>query len=456
MSTLSTGEYFQLAEEVEDNLRRHVLEQWFPRAVDPAGGFHQNYAEDWSRLPGGERSVVYQSRLTWLASQAAARFPAQSATYLSYARHGLRCLTETLWDLRHGGFFWSVSADGAPGRNGEKHVYGISFAIYALAALFASGQDAEALALAKSAFRWLQQYAHDPGNGGWHEALTWQGDPISGPAAASGRDAISTRYGCKSMNTHIHLLESLSALYEVWPDPHLRDSLVEVFELVRDKVAVEAVGCLNLYFTPDWRALPDHDSFGHDVETAFLLVEAAAALGMPDDPRTWALARRIVDHALDFGWDKSNGGFYDAGGVFGHVFDRKKVWWVQAEGLNALLLIDGKFGGETRRYWEAFMAQWQFIKNHQVDHTRGGWYSEVAENGDLIPGRVKSDGWTEGYHQGRALLTVSAALRLLAQESEDGAQESGDGAGAPGVTGGAGVESGVTAPSGIGVGAGAD
>ena len=28
-----------------------MLGQWFPRAFDPAGGFHQNYAEDWSLLP---------------------------------------------------------------------------------------------------------------------------------------------------------------------------------------------------------------------------------------------------------------------------------------------------------------------------------------------------------------------------------------------------------------------
>lgn len=417
MSTPSTGELFTLAAEVEENLQRQVLEQWFPRAAAPAGGFHQNYAEDWSRLPGGERSVVYQSRLTWLASQAARRFPVQSDFFLGQARHGLRCLAETLWDPQHGGFFWAVSESAEPLRGGEKHVYGLSFAIYALAALSAAGQDEDARTLAVQAYRWLQEYAHDPVNGGWYEALTRQGEPISGAAVDDASDAVGTRYGCKSMNTHIHLLESLAVLYEVWPDADLRDSLAEVFAIVRDKVAVESIGCLNLYFTPDWRALPDHDSFGHDVETAFLLVEAAAALGQPEDVRTWALARRIVDHALDFGWDRRNGGFYDAGGVFGPVFSRKKVWWVQAEGLNALLLMDGKFGGETPRYRQAFTEQWQFIQTHQIDHTHGGWFAEVSENGDAPPGRVKSDAWTEGYHQGRALLTVSAALRARAADN---------------------------------------
>ena len=72
----------------------------------------------------------------------------------------------------------------------------------------------------------------------------------------------------------------------------------------------------------------------------------------------------------------------------------EKVWWVQAEGFNALLLIDSYFGTEIIRY------------------------SEVTENGNVLPERVKSDSWTEGYHQGRALLTVSAALRTRADGSD--------------------------------------
>lgn len=414
MSTPSTGERLQIAAEVEDNLHRQVLNQWFPRAVDPAGGFHQNYAEDWSRLPGDDRSVVYQSRLTWLAAQAALRFPDQSKAYLSCARHGFQCLKDRLWDTKNGGFFWAVDGAGEPVRAGEKSVYGVSFAIYALAALYHASKDEAALSLAQEAFRWLQVHAHDTANGGWREALTRHGEPIIAPAAGSATDPIGTRYGSKSMNTHIHLLESLTALYEARPSQPGREALLEVFLVVRDKVAVESAGYLNLFFTPDWKVVPDHDSYGHDVETAFLLVEASAALGMPGDTRTWALARRIVDHALKFGWDTQHGGFYDSGEIAGLPLNRDKIWWVQAEGLNALLLMDGKFGRETSRYWDAFLTQWRFIQKHQIDAKYGGWLSEVAENGDTLPGRLKSDSWTECYHQGRALLTVSAALRAKA------------------------------------------
>jgi hypothetical protein len=39
----------------------------------------------------------------------------------------------------------------------------------------------------------------------------------------------------------------------------------------------------------------------------------------------------------------------------------------------------------------------------------------VSADGTPVPGQPKSDRWTEGYHQGRALLNVSARLNRLAK-----------------------------------------
>ncbi len=46
----------------------------------------------------------------------------------------------------------------------------------------------------------------------------------------------------------------------------------------------------------------------------------------------------------------------------------------------------------------------------------GGWYAYVRPDGSA-PSRnanIKTDAWTEGYNQGRALLNTSALLRKLA------------------------------------------
>ena len=94
---------------------------------------------------------------------------------------------------------------------------------------------------------------------------------------------------------------------------------------------------MNLYFTVDWRAIPDHDSYGHDVETAYLMLEAEEVLDRAHAPRTEQMAKNAVDHALAYGsGTEIPGGFYRDGTTMGRPEDRRKEWWVQFEGLNAL------------------------------------------------------------------------------------------------------------------------
>ena len=94
------------------------------------------------------------------------------------------------------------------------------------------------------------------------------------------------------------------------------------------------------------------------------------------------MARRLVDHALDWGWDDERGGFYDKGESFGNpAWDTKKVWWTEAEGLNALLVMDRKYGDRTDRYTKAFRKQWDFIDKHLIDPVHGGWFAETTRDG---------------------------------------------------------------------------
>jgi mannobiose 2-epimerase len=403
--------YRALAAEVDQNLQTQVIAKWFPGAVDrQEGGFYQYFTEDWTRLPPTDKAIVYQSRMTWIAAQTALRNPTQRAEFLGYARNGLNFLANRMWDPQDGGLFWSIR-DGQPERGGEKHAYGISFAIYAAAGAYRATKDAAALDLGRKTYAWLDAHAHDAVNGGYYEALSRNGTPITD--ATPGNDFIGTRYGEKSMNTHIHLLESLTALYDVWPDPALKSRLDEMFTVVCEKIATPD-GRLTMFFTPDWKAASDQDSYGHNVETAYLLGEAAEALGKANDPAQEALSRRLVDHALQYGWDQDHGGFYDSGPANGPASHTDKVWWVQAEGLNALLRMHALYGHQTPRYWQAFQQQWQFIQTFQVDHHYGGWYGTVAPDGTAPTGRLKSDAWTDPYHQGRAEENVVDLLRRLA------------------------------------------
>ena len=155
--------------------------------------------------------------------------------------------------------------------------------------------------------------------------------------------------------------------------------------LIRDKVCV-APGAMNLYLTDAWIALPGHDSYGHDVEAAYLMLEAEEVLGKGHAPRTLAMARMLVDHALAYGWDGSRGGFYRDGGTYGPPEDRQKEWWVEAEGLNALLLMHDLYGATTDVYFRAFQKQWQFINDYQRDAEFHGLHEMIDGEGRPVAG----------------------------------------------------------------------
>jgi len=413
--------YSKLAEEVEAALRRDVLDVWFPRTADTEnGGFHSDFGRDWK--PGeqsGGKFSVFQGRMTWISAQVAMRRPELKDKFLPIARHGLEFLESTLWDKQYGGFYWGLDNKGqvSPFYTDGKHLYGISFGLYGAAAAYQATKEPAALVLAQRTFHWVDEHAHDPKNGGYFEWLTREGKVVTGNPDAVTLQTVPVSgfpIGYKSMNTHIHLLESFTQLYEAWKDETLRQRLEELLQIVRDKVCVQP-GVMSLYFTNEWRPYPDHDSYGHDVETAYLMLEAEDVLGRGHDPRTEHMAKLLVDHALANGWDETYGGFFQEGTTFGKPESKQKEWWVQMEGLNSLLLMHEKYGRQTDVYFKAFQLQWQFIKTYQIDHEFHGVYEMVGPDGkpeDPSKGRI----WKAAYHDGRALLNVSERLRRLSEK----------------------------------------
>jgi mannobiose 2-epimerase len=408
-----------LASEAETMLARDVLDVWFPRTVDNEnGGFRSEFGRDWQPGKSEGKFSVFQARMTWISAEIAMRRPRMKERFLPIVRHGVDFLTNLMWDKQYGGFFWGLGDKGeiTSVYTDGKDLYGISFCIYGLAAAYQATHDPRALEFAKLGFHWIEEHAHDANNGGYFEWLNRAGKVVQGDPDAvklNGVPLAMFPIGYKSMNTHIHLLEAFTQLYEVWKDDSLRLRLKELLSINRDKICVQP-GVMNLYFTNDWRPIPDHDSYGHDVETAYLMLEAETALGGGHDPRTVRIARQLVDHALAYGEDEANGGFYRDGVTFGNPEDKLKEWWVQMEGLNSLLLMHAEYGRQTDRYWKAFQRQWRFIQNHQVDAQFHGLYEMVGPDGKVVnanKGRI----WKAAYHDGRALLNITERLRKLAE-----------------------------------------
>ncbi|NJN24827.1 MAG: hypothetical protein HC819_01960 [Cyclobacteriaceae bacterium] len=288
-------------EKVMQLLEKHTLQLWYPRVVDTIhGGYFSTFAFDWAKSNNQQKFIVTQARHIWTLSNALAHFP-DKPNYLAYANHGYLFLKNHMWDGERGGFFQLTDSTGAVPLykySREKRAYGNAFAIYGLAAYHQISGDTGALDLAVKAFRWLDDHAHDPKSGGYYQYLDSLGQAIPRAALQDGYQAPDKiLVGLKDYNSSIHIMEAFTVLYQAWPDDTLRQRLQEMYHIVSDTM-MDNRGFLKMHFYPDWSPVPDqelidlagegnfnsnHISFGHDVETAFLLLETAASLGISEE-----------------------------------------------------------------------------------------------------------------------------------------------------------------------------
>ncbi len=411
-------------DKLEYILNKHTLDLWYPTIIDKNnGGYYSNFSYNWTKEATQNKFIVTQTRHVWTLSKALEFYP-ERTEYQGFARHGYIFLRDKMWDHEFGGFYQLVDSLGnVPEKpySLEKRAYGNSFGIYALAAFYKISNDPEVLGLAKEAFNWLDEHAHDKEFGGYFQFLERDGTAIPRSVLKDGYNASDkAMVGLKDYNSSIHLLEAFTELYAVWPNETLKNRLREMFEVVSETM-YDPRGFLKLHFYPDWTMLKDqeiieisgeksryidHITFGHDVETAFLLIEAAGALGI-DQKEILPKAKQFIDHALEKGWDNTKGGFYDQGKYIDgkmKILDEGKNWWAQAEGMNSLLLMHTLFPDDSHNYLDKFKLQVDYIENNLLDHEYLGWYSYGIDHRPEMKKRRKAQIWKGSYHTSRSLM----------------------------------------------------
>lgn len=419
-------ERLQLAEQMDKSIRTELLNKWYPQCVDSLyGGFLSTFTYDFKPTGEQDKMIVTQARHVWSNALASRLYPKVSY-YKKCAAWGFAFLQNMMWDKVNGGFYTLIDRKGNIKDNTEKTAYGNAFGIYASAAWYKASRDTNALQLAKKCFWWLEKHAHDPVYKGYYQDLQPDGTPIKRMTTTLSTSTL----GYKDQNSSIHLLEAFTELYSVWPDKLLRQRLEEMLLLIRD-VITNKKGSLILFLQPDWTPVSfadsseavilqhryiDHVSFGHDIETAYLMLEASQALGLKNDNATMTVAKRMVDHALLNGWDNKKGGLYDEGYYFKNktgitITKNAKNWWSQAEGLNTLLLMADHFPNDKMQYFEKFKMMWQYIQTNIIDHENGDWYEEGLDTRPDRRTSLKGHIWKATYHQFRSLSNCVQRLR---------------------------------------------
>ena len=397
---------------------------WYPLSIDTTdGGYFSDINYKWELDGEQNKMIVTQARHIWSASNAA-MFYQKDNSLRTVAAHGVEFLKNKMWDQEFGGFYDLVDRKGEPFKeNGQiiKRAYGNAFAIYGLAASYRASGDTVALRLAQETFLWLDKHSYDPQYGGYFQFMSRDGTPFP-----DGYEGVAP----KDQNSMIHILECFTELYKVWPDPVLKERLHSLLGLIRDTVTTSK-GYLVLYFKRDWTPIAnknaspsdgqrsfefDHVSFGHDIETAYLMLEASEALGIKSDTATLKVAKNMVDHVLLNGWDKDHGGIYDAGYYFigsdrATILRNTKEWWAQVEALNSCLMMSQIFPNDELHYYDKFCKQWDFCKKYLIDQEHGGWNwggTDIVPQNALAP---KGSIWKCNYHTSRAVINCINRLK---------------------------------------------
>jgi mannobiose 2-epimerase len=414
-----------IAADMEMWMKKACVDPWYPACVDSMyGGYLSDFNYKWELEGKQNKMIVTQARHVWTASTLYEHYP-DNQLYLQVAEHGFKFLRDKMWDAKNGGFYQLVDRMGAPIRDDEKYgvvktAYGNSFGIYGLAAYYRVSKNEEALDLAKKTFLWLEEHSHDPQSKGYFQFLREDGTALTEGHTNPAKD----------QNSSIHLLEALSELYIVWPDPVLKERVREMLVLIRDTITTEK-GSLTLFSDKDWNPAThqdaseeeirahiheDHVSFGHDIETAYLLMEASHVIHASDDATTRSKAKIMVDHTIKTGWDQENGGIYDGGYYFKDkpgmtIVLNKKAWWAQVEAMNTLLIMTDLYPDDAMDYGTYFLKMWDYTQTNLIDKEYPGIFVGGLDQDPKAKTANKGGIWKGNYHNVRSFLNCIKRLR---------------------------------------------
>ncbi|SEI99676.1 AGE family epimerase/isomerase [Demequina mangrovi] len=387
-------------------LSEGILPFWEAHAFADDGTLRGGVSDDLDYLDDLPRHAVLAARILWTFAAAAEVLGSDRERLLTVGRRALDQLTGPMWDPQHGGVYWSLDGDGAVLDN-RKQVYAQAFTVYALACWARVTGDQDALDRAIWLAGTLDAAARDREFGGYVEARARDWSPTECTALSELDPDVP-----KSMNTNLHVLEALTELLRASADLAVRESLETLLRTTLDCIVVDApfTHCA-LYFDESWQRSSDGVSYGHDIETSWLLWdawEALAAHGVDDADLEWrtrqaalALAESVRAHGV-----APDGAVLYAGTPDGPT-DLDRHWWPQAEGVVGWLNAFQLAGRAEDRL--AAIRAWDFIEQHVVDRENGEWHARLdAGNRPLSGGTgdLKMGPWKCPYHNARACLEV--------------------------------------------------
>ena len=383
----------KMKEEVREHLQQSIIPFWMSLRDDTYGGYYGYMGYDGIVDECAVKGCILNSRITWFFANAYLTLGEESL--LSEARHGFEFLKEFCLDKEYGGVFWSVKYDGTP-EDTTKHTYNQAFSIYALSSYYDASKDEESIRIAEQLYELIEEKCRD--EGGYLEGFDREFRPVENDKLSE-NGVIAER----TMNTLLHVFEAYTEFYRVTGKKEVKERLEWMMDIIAEKIYNPKLHRQEVFFDSEYRSLIDLHSYGHDIETAWLVDRGVEIVGNPAyevkmTPITKDLTRQIYEIAYN---RHSLANECERG-----VVDTDRVWWVQAEAVAGFLNGYEKDASQAE-YLEAAKDIWQYIKTYLID-TREGleWYWLLNEEGRPYENKPIVEPWKCPYHNGRMCMEV--------------------------------------------------
>ena len=380
----------------------NILKFWQLNTIDSSYGGFCGRRDHFNKLiPKAEKGIILNTRILWSFS-AAGNFYGNTQ-YLEICERAFSYLKDKFKDEENGGVFWMVDYKGLPSIT-RKQTYAQAFTIYSLSEYYKYSRNRAALEWGMEIFYQLEKIVLDVNSGGYIESFKRDWQPIE-DMRLSDKDLNAS----KTMNTHLHILEAYTTLFEVSGNEKVGRALEVLIHLILNRFLTEDYH-FRLFFSNDWNSLSTEVSYGHDIEAAWLLVNAARKLGNKDlirstETNAISIADSFVMQALD-----KDFGVYNNIDLQSMEVDTDKHWWPQAEAVVGLLYVWNITG--INKYLNIALKTWNFIDQAILDKINGEWFFRVNKDGVPYKNENKVGPWKCPYHNSRACMEI---IRLLKQ-----------------------------------------
>lgn len=414
----------QYLERSEKYLTETLLPFWAERAVESThGGFQTNYDRKGRRTAVTEKSMLSQARCVFAFSHAA-RLGFEWDECLDAITQGIDFLFLHFRDRQHDGYFWITEEDGHV-KDNSKTIYGHSFLIYAFAEHALSTGDLRSANEACRLFDLLMAKAADIQYGGFFEHFTadWR------------LQAVRQGGLHKSLDSHMHLMEAFTTLYELTGAPRHRQALEQITELIFSRMIDPQTGCGVAMFEPDWTPInnvqldtlwgadrfddegkpPEITSYGHNIELAWLYLHNVATRRAAGDKtcdcdRALERVMPIFEHTHKHGVDWERGGLFVEGHRRDGVTENTKEFWQQGEAMVGFL--DAYTLTADEKYLDAFRNIHDFVFEKMINWDCGEWYLLLDRDGRPVIDDMGTS-WKVLYHTIRSMCLVVTKLRAI-------------------------------------------